>query len=238
VTLPAERAARGPVEPRSGSGAPAGWPERCRDLVRRCPTALLVLAATAAVAFVVLTGLVAAGTTRQLDVAVRDWFRPHDVWGEAQVRVDVLVEGLKPSRAAPLLGVVTLVTCLARWSWRPAAYAGVLLAVTAALTLATKDLLHRPDPHQDMTAVGGSYPSGHTITVLVCLGAALLVVRQRPRWWEWLVVGLVGVTMGVSLLLQAAHWLTDVVGGMLLATTVLAVAAAVRYRAPDRAGPP
>ena len=63
-----------------------------------------------------------------------------------------------------------------------------------------------------MSAVGGSFPSGHMVSVLVCLGGALLVVQQRPRWWEWVLVGLVDLAMGLSLLLQAAHWLTDVVG--------------------------
>lgn len=194
---------------------------------------LFVLAAVAAAAFVVLTLLVAADATRHLDVAARDHFRPHDVWGTTQMRVDVVVEGLKPSKMVPLLALVAVVACVRQRSWRPAAYAGLLAGVTGALTMVTKVIVERPDPHQDMTALGGSFPSGHTVTVLICLGGAILLLQERPRWWEWAAVGLVGVAMGVSLLLQAAHWFTDVVGGLLLGLAVLAAAVGLRLRGTD-----
>lgn len=192
------------------------------------------LAAVAAVAFLVLTVLVATGATQDLDVAARDYFRPDDVWGTTQIRVDVVVEGLKPRNMVPLLALVALVACVWRRSWRPAAYAVLLAGAVGVLTMVTKVVVERPDPHQDMTALGGSYPSGHTVTVLVCLGGAILVLQQRPRWWEWVLVGLAGVAMGIALLLQAAHWFTDVVGGLLLGLAVLATAMGLRVRGSDR----
>jgi hypothetical protein len=39
----------------------------------------------------------------------------------------------------------------------------------------------------------------------------------------WLIPAFGGVLMGISLLLQAAHWSTDIAGGGLLATGVLAI---------------
>jgi membrane-associated phospholipid phosphatase len=194
---------------------------------------LFVLAAIAATAYVVLAVLVAAHATQDLDVAARNHFRPHDVWGTTQMRVDVVVEGLKPSKMLPLLALVAVVACVRSRSWRPAAYAALLAGVTGVLTMVTKVIVGRPDPHQDMTAVGGSFPSGHTVTVLICLGGAILLLQERPRWWEWAVVGLVGVAMGLSLLLQAAHWFTDVLGGLLLGLAVLAAAVGLRVRGTD-----
>jgi len=195
---------------------------------------LFVLAAVAAAAFVVLAVLVAAHATQDLDVAIRNRFRPHDVWGTTQMRVDVIVEGLKPSKMVPLLALVAVVACVRHRSWRPAVYAALLAGVAGTLTIVTKVIVGRPDPHQDMTAVGGSFPSGHTVTVLVCLGCAILLLQERPRWWEWVVVGLVGVAMGLSLLLQAAHWFTDVVGALLLGVAVLAAAVGLRLQGTDR----
>ncbi len=183
-----------------------------------------LLAAAAALAFLVLTVLVGTHTTQDLDVAARDHFRPDDVWGTTQVRVDVIVEGLKPRNLAPLLVLVALAVSLRRGSWRPAVYAVVLAGVAGSLTLLVKHLLERADPHHEMSAVGGSYPSGHMVSVLICLGGTFLLVQERPRWWAWVLVGLVDLAMGLSLLLQAAHWLTDVVGGLLLGVTVLATA--------------
>ncbi len=187
-----------------------------------------LLAAASAVAFLVLTVLVATHATQHLDVAARDRFRPDDVWGTTQMRVDLIVEGLKPRNLLPVFALVVAVCCLRRRSWRPAVHAAVLACVAGALTMLTKVLLERPDPHHEMSAVGGSFPSGHMVSVLIFLGGALLVLQRRPPWWEWLLVGLVDLAMGLSLLLQAAHWLTDVVGGALLGVAVLATAVALR----------
>ena len=190
------------------------------------------LAAAAAAAFLVLTVLVATHATKDLDVAARDYFRPDDVWGQTQMRVDVIVEGLKPRNMVALLALVTAATSLRRRSWRPTAYAALLAGVTGGLTLLTKLALERSDPHQEMTAVGGSYPSGHMVSVLVCLGGSVLLVHSRSHWWEWLVVGLVALAMGFSLLFQAAHWLTDVLGGTLLGLVIVAVASGWTLRDP------
>jgi membrane-associated phospholipid phosphatase len=100
------------------------------------------------------------------------------------------------------------------------------------LTSVVKLILGRPDANGQVAAHSGSFPSGHTVGVLVCLGGSLLVVRERTRWWEWVVVGLVGLAMGTALLVERAHWFTDVVGGALLATALLAVASQSRLRRP------
>jgi undecaprenyl-diphosphatase len=196
---------------------------------RRAPArGPLVLAVLAATAFVLLTVLVASGATRALDVAARDLFRPHDVWGAVQIRADVVVEGLRPRNTALVLMVVTLVACAHRRSWRPAAFSALVAGVAAALALATKVVVGRSDPHLDMSTAGGSFPSGHTLGVLVCLGTSLLLLSRRPRWWAWAVVGIVTAAMGLALLLEAAHWLTDVLGGVLLGIAVLAGAQGLR----------
>jgi membrane-associated phospholipid phosphatase len=80
----------------------------------------------------------------------------------------------------------------------------------------------RPDTHGTTAdSHGGSYPSGHIIAVVVCLGLVVLMTQPRARRWVWLVPALVGGLMGVCILVQAAHWSTDVVGGGLLAVGVL-----------------
>ncbi|MGH8823056.1 MAG: phosphatase PAP2 family protein, partial [Jiangellaceae bacterium] len=79
--------------------------------------------------------------------------------------------------------------------------------------------------------------SGHTISVIVCLGLAVLVAQPRVGRWVWLVPALGGALMGASLLVQAAHWSTDVAGGALLATGVLTVVSAPGWRRWSQ-GPP
>lgn len=194
----------------------------------------VLLACVATAAFVVLTLLVATGATQGLDVAARDYFRPHDEWGPLQMRVDTVVEGLKPTHVAALLALVALGTSLWRWSVRPGLYVALTGALAGAGTVAVKTLLHRTDPHHEMTsAAGGSFPSGHTLGVLVLCGLVVLLVRPRSRWWEWAPVALAGAAMAYALLVQAAHWFTDVLGGCLLAVAVLATVSVLPLRQPD-----
>jgi membrane-associated phospholipid phosphatase len=199
----------------------------------------LTLAAVSAIAFVVLGALVAAHATRHLDASARELFRPHDEWGPLQWHADVVVEGLKPSRIAWVLPVVAAMVSWRRHSWRPLGYALLIGGTTAVLTLLSKVLVQRPDTHGKVSLLGGSYPSGHTVTILVVFGGSLLVLTPRTRWWQWLLVGGLGTLMGYCLLVEAAHWFTDVVGALLLATAVLSTASTLRLRQPTgRRGDP
>jgi membrane-associated phospholipid phosphatase len=194
---------------------------------------VVLLACVAAAAFVVLTVLVATGTTRTLDVAARDYFRPHDEWGPLQMRVDTIVEGLKPRNVAVLLVLLAVGMSLWRRSWRPGLYVALTGALAGAATVGVKMLLHRTDPHHEMTsAAGGSFPSGHTLGVVLLCGLVVLLLRPRSRWWEWTPVALAGAAMAFSLVVQAAHWFTDVVGGCLLAVVVLATVSLLPLRQP------
>jgi membrane-associated phospholipid phosphatase len=195
-----------------------------------------VLAAASILALVVLGVLVTTQVTQDLDVAVRDALRPGDEWGTTQVRVDVLVEGLQPRIVAALLALFGIAVAMWRRSWRPAVYVASVAVAMGALALGVKFLLQRTDPHHEMTALGGSFPSGHTASVVVGLGLTVLVLRGRSRWWDWLAVAAVGAAMAFSLVVQAAHWFTDVVGGALLATAVLAAASTSTLRESPRHG--
>jgi membrane-associated phospholipid phosphatase len=188
------------------------------------------IALGSAVAFIALAVSVDLGLLDRFDSLVRAWARPHDIWGPAQVRADVIVEGLRPVMAAALLAVFTSAWCVRRRSIRPAVFVGVVAMSTATLTVAVKIAVSRPDPHGLLANDGGSFPSGHMIGVIVCLGLAALLPLPRTGRWIWFIPALGGALMAVSLLLQAAHWSTDIAGGILLATAVLAAASAPRWR--------
>jgi membrane-associated phospholipid phosphatase len=160
------------------------------------------------------------------DSIVREVARPHDVWGPAQIRADLVVEGLRPVVVAGLLAVFTVACCLKRRSMRPAAYVGVVCLSSVTVTVVVKLAVGRRDPHGLLALDGGSFPSGHMIGVIVCFGMFVLLALSRAGRWRWVIPALVGGLMGASLLLQAAHWSTDVVGGALLASGVLALASA------------
>ena len=187
-------------------------------------------------AFIALATAVHLGLLDRFDLIARAWARPGDVWGAAQLRADIVVEGLRPIMVAALLAVFTAACCAQRRSLRPAAFVGGVGLATVASTVAVKIIMGRPDPHGLLGTHGGSFPSGHVITVTVGVGLVVLLARPHAGRWALIIAVLAGGFMGICLLLQAAHWLTDLLGGSLLAVLVLSVATASRwrYRLPQR----
>ena len=184
------------------------------------------IALGSALAFIALAASVRLGLPNSLDVIIRNWARPHDVWGTAQLRADLVVEGLRPSVLAMVLAIFTLAFSVKRRSTRPAALVGGICLATLAVTLAAKVAIGRLNPHGVLGNDQGSFPSGHIVAVVVCLGLCLLVAQPRLAKWMWLIPALGAALMAAALLLQAAHWATDIVGGGLLATAVLATVTA------------
>ncbi|MBW9210787.1 phosphatase PAP2 family protein [Mumia sp. zg.B21] len=185
----------------------------------------LLVGGVSAATLLVLTVLVALGGTQGWDDAAREAFRPGDVWGTTQQRVDHLVEGLDPRTVLVLLVLTGALVSIVRRSIRPALLALGASALTVVATTVLQIAVQRPDTHGETPGLGGSFPSGHVTTLVVCAGTLVLLLRLDGRRWPWVVVAVAGAAMGTAMLLQAAHWASDVLGGALLGTVVLAAAA-------------
>ena len=184
-----------------------------------------------AVGFVALLVGVVTGATQAWDQRVVDWFRPDESWGLLQVRLVDFIDGLEPRHSYPLLVLVTVLVALRRRSWRPALFAGTVATMSVATTLTIKMVTRRPDWHGDLTSSGGSFPSGHVVGLLVCLGTCLLLCWSRTRWWHWVLVAVPVGALALALTATAAHWLSDVLGGLLVAVALLCWAACSPLRA-------
>lgn len=187
-----------------------------------------LMAVACAASLAVLAALVELGPARPLDDALRQWARPDDVWGALQLRADVVVEGLRPPVTLLLTAGVAGAVGVARRSLRPVLVAAAAVLATVAGTVGIKLLLHRPDPHGAVSDHGGSFPSGHTTTLVVCAGlVTLLTTPGGRRWWAWAPTVLLGALMAGALLAEAAHWATDLAGGALVGATLLALGSAL-----------
>ncbi|MEW1954780.1 phosphatase PAP2 family protein [Terrabacter sp. NPDC080008] len=212
---------------RGRAGEPTLAEDRPRSVARR---ASLWVACGLLVAFLVLTLLVHRGATQSLDAAVLQRLRPDGLWGPTQLRYTPWMSRLRPQHVYIVLVVTTLLVSLWRHSWWPLAFSLALAGVSGAVTLLVKVALHRPDSGGWVTDTGGAYPSGHTVALVTCLGACLLVVWPRVRWWLWAPVVVATLLLASGLLVSGAHWLTDVLGGLLLALAAVTAASRSRLR--------
>jgi membrane-associated phospholipid phosphatase len=73
-----------------------------------------------------------------------------------------------------------------------------------------------------MKGDGLAYPSGHTTTVVIVMG--MLVLLAGVAWWSVLVAAVVSI-LGMIGQGVTHHYFTDTVGGLLLGTAVVCVAA-------------
>jgi membrane-associated phospholipid phosphatase len=174
-----------------------------------------------------------------LDGPVQQFFASHrESWLIATMRlVTYLGDSSKLMKLALLIGLL--------WWWR-IRNPGPLVLLTGAyigarvIELTVKVLTHRPRPPAEQalgTFTHFAFPSAHVTYATVIYGAlALLLVASSSRHgWRTLILAtamVIVALVGLSRMCLGAHWLTDVLGGMILGAVwlwcLVAVPRAVR----------
>jgi membrane-associated phospholipid phosphatase len=136
--------------------------------------------------------------------------------------------------ASGVLIIVVLVTTQATFRIWPLALAAGNVGMGLLLVMTLKAAVGRVGPAESSVPDGytGFYPSGHTVTAGLCLGTAWFVLatwrgygaRWVPPRISGLLLGLAAATLaGVGAVVGGHHWVSDVVGGVLLTAMVLPV---------------
>ena len=146
------------------------------------------------------------------------------------------------SVASPALKEIALIfNALGRsWGWALtlAAIAGLLLfrrrtvalvafvgaeALSSFLSAGLKALVGRPRPPDGAVhPVGSSFPSGHaSYGAVTCIALVLIFTSppRRSRWWALAALGITGMAWSRTYL--QVHWLSDVIGGVLLGAGIV-----------------
>ncbi len=130
--------------------------------------------------------------------------------------------------------VATLVLWLIwqrRWLASGHWLAAALFATLASWVLKQSLQLPRPQVLYD-SAMSFSFPSAHTLTATCIYGfLSVLVARELPPRWRWLsyaAAWTIILSIAFSRLYLGAHWLSDVVGGIVLGL-IWAMALGVAY---------
>jgi membrane-associated phospholipid phosphatase len=196
---------------------------------------LLVVAIVAAAAVGVLTAIVVASPFLPLDATIQRDIQATDL-GPLTLAFPALTWLGGPGGLIMQAVVVVLVLVLNRHAWR------LLLAGLAGgmWYVAIVNLVNRPRPlagqilrvteHPGST----SFPSGHLIFITISIAVLMLCLGHRylPRWAlpiGWVVVAAVVLAVGLDRISAGAHWPSDVLAGMLIATSWLALVISVRW---------
>ena len=148
---------------------------------------------------------------------------------------------MKSLESRALKEVALVLNALGRglgWALTLAAVAGLLLvrrrfvpliaflvaqALSSFLSAMLKALVGRPRPPDGVVhPVGSSFPSGHaSYGAVTCIALVLLFTspERRGRWWGLAAVGIAGMAWSRTYL--PVHWLSDVVGGVLLGAGIV-----------------
>jgi membrane-associated phospholipid phosphatase len=116
------------------------------------------------------------------------------------------------------LGAAAFVLVWSRRWFALAAFASAEFASRLSAGL-LKVIVARPRPPHELVAAGGySFPSGHvSYFAATAISFVLLFARSGSRVTSWVVASLAIVGMAWSRTYLDVHWLSDVIGGALLA---------------------
>lgn len=132
----------------------------------------------------------------------------------------------------PIVVVAALLLCWWWRRWTPALLLSIAAAGSVLMTMIGKDFADRVRPPHSLAVApfenSPAFPSGHTLNswVLLILIAYLVATKSSSRV---LTIGapavavVLALTMGLSRVYLAHHWLTDVMVGWTLGTAWLAV---------------
>jgi undecaprenyl-diphosphatase len=207
------------------------------------PTSGLLAVATALFVFslsvfiLIADDLLDGGGLISHDQAVLAWF--------VGVRTDAWVFVAKVfSVLGSFVGLAILSALLAfflrvrGWPWALALAPLVSLLVATLTSTGAKALFGRDRPPVTLhaaTVTSAAFPSGHATDAAACLLAGsfvlvLTVAVHRRGQLLWLLTGLIGAGLvGLSRLILAVHWLSDVAAGWALGTAIAIVVVVVSW---------
>ncbi len=198
-------------------------------------TLLVVAVALVGVPFgLLLQQVTAHGPLTKADTSLANWLH-------GQVRDNSFITAVmktlsfigRPTFLVPFVALAAL-WCVRSNARKLAAFLIITCLGGAAVDTIVKILVARPRPEFDdpiATAVGKSFPSGHSMSSTICFGAVVLVVLPilSARWRPVLIgaAAVLVVGIGVSRLALGVHYMSDVLGGYVLGAAWLIGSVAV-----------
>ena len=161
--------------------------------------------------------------------------------GAVQTIDDAFLDAMESVRVAPLtwicqalsiaggvwvnwpLRLVAVLLLIARRRWLQASAFVLAIATSEVLIGLAKEAYDRARPLGSLVETSGaSFPSGHAVAgAVTAVGLVLVLLPPGKARWAWeLRAALFATVMSLSRTYLGAHWLSDVVAGGLLGTSI------------------
>jgi membrane-associated phospholipid phosphatase len=205
---------------------------------RALVVAAALVAANLTVFFLIVEDLLEGAGLISHDEAVLMWFVDHRT--DRSIRVAKVLGSI-----GAFVSLAIISALIGVWLWRRGSHLLLAAAPLAALTLASlastvaKSIFERDRPPVAVhatTVTLASFPSGHATNAAafgLAAGLTLALTIAHHRWSKALLVAtglLFAALVGVSRLVLGVHWLSDVVAGWALGSSVaLTVVVTVWY---------
>jgi len=140
----------------------------------------------------------------------------------------IVITMLGDTLVMAILAVTIVAWLVWRKAYRAAMAGGIAIIAAKLFEIMIKVAIQRPRPIDLSYAHGESFsfPSGHATMAAVIFGIlAVLVSHSMGRWGRALVYGACAslvVAIGYSRIYLGAHWLSDVLAGLLFGTVIVA----------------
>jgi len=196
---------------------------------------LLIIAILAAAAAGVITAHIVMNPVPPVDVTVEREVQATG-WGPLALAFPAFswIGDAKGAVVDALVFIAVLIWNRRAWILAVAGF------MTGAWYVVLSHLINRPRPTTALVIrvtehpAASSFPSGHTIFIatitsvlMLCLGYRYLPVWARPL--GWLVVAAIVFDGAISRLYTGAHWPTDVLAGLLIATAWFSLILSIRW---------
>ena len=213
---------------------------------RRSDVVVLTMSLAAIVALgwlmgAVVTGVLSAPTLAHVDGPVKQFFTAHRQLGWMPAMQKVTVVG-SDRVVLPVALAAGLLLSRRRSMWRPLMLTTAAYGGAAFIAVFDKVAVGRSrSPGDGLASVGHlAFPSGHATQAMAVYGtvaeSSIVSARRRSaRLAIGVAASTVVVSVAVSRVYLGVHWLTDVVGGLLLGAAWAAALAVVERRRSCRA---
>ncbi len=175
--------------------------------------------------FVVLAALVIFGVTMNIDTAVFNFligFKSKFLTGFMYFFTE-----LGSTKLVILLVLIGIIISyfIKKLDWFK--YTFLNVACSAVMMKVIKSIVRRPRPEWRWIKEDGfSFPSGHTICAVALYGSLILIIAKSNLKYKTLIIailGFVGAIIGISRIYFGVHYMTDVIGSLLLASGLLVI---------------